>query len=190
MASMDGFAKNFEPYAVPPELAKLFAFQQGVRKFEGYSKGFWLTEDDKGGLKTWSEDPAFLSRLLPFAQADGKGSSYVLWTQEASENASTFPVLAFGGEGGAAVVAENVNDLLRIIAFDTEPMVGDGGIHFDKDEDEDDPSHSEQHGDYVAWLAELGLEPVEEPATLINAARAKHQTAFEAWVAQYYDVNG
>jgi hypothetical protein len=188
MTSIDGFAKNFEPYAVPTELAKLFAFQQGVRKFEGYSKGFWLTEDDKGGLKTWSEDPAFLSRLLPFAQADGKGSFYALWTQEASENASTFPVLAFGGEGGTCVVAENVIGLLRIIAFDTEPMVGDGGIYFDKDED--DPSHSEQHGDYVAWLAQLGLEPVEEPASLIDAASAKYQATVEAWLAQYYDENG
>jgi hypothetical protein len=35
--------------AVPPELAKLLVFQQGVQTFEGYSKGFWLTEDDKGG---------------------------------------------------------------------------------------------------------------------------------------------
>jgi hypothetical protein len=187
MTSMDAFAKNFEPYAVPPELAKLFAFQQGVRTFEGYSKGFWLTENDKGGLKSWSEDPAFLSRLLPFAQADGKGSFYALWAQEASENSSTFPVLAFGGEGGAGVVAENVIGLLRLIAFDTEPMV-DGTIFFDKDED--DPSHSEQHGDYVAWLAELGIEPVEDPESLIDAARAKHQAAFEAWFGQYYDENG
>jgi hypothetical protein len=49
MIGADEFAKNFKPYAVPPELAKLLVFQQGVQTFEGYSKGFWLTEDDKGG---------------------------------------------------------------------------------------------------------------------------------------------
>jgi hypothetical protein len=182
MTSMDGFAKNFEPHAVPAELAKLLAFQESVRTFEGYSKGFWLTEDDKGGLKSWSEDPEFLARLLPFAQADGKGSFYALWAQGTAEQASTFPVVVFGGEGGANVVAENVNDLLRIIAFDTEPSVDDAGIFFDRD----DPSHAEQHGDYVVWLSQLGLQPVEDPGTLIDAAQAKHQAAFDAWLAQYY----
>jgi hypothetical protein len=186
MISVDGFAKNFEPYSVPPELLKLLAFQQGVQTFEGYSKGFWLTEDDKGGLKSWSEDPEFLARLLPFAQADGKGSFYALWAQGTSEDASTFPVLAFGGEGGATVVAEDVKDLLRIIAFDTEPSVDAGSIFFDRH----DPSHAERHADYVAWLAQLGLQPAEDPRTLIDAAQAKHETTFEAWLAQYYDENG
>jgi hypothetical protein len=186
MTSVDGFAKNFEPYTAPPELLKLLAFQKGVQTFEGYSKGFWLTEDDKGGLKSWSEDPEFLARLLPFAQADGKGSFYALWAQGTSENASTFPVLVFGGEGGANVVAEDVKGLLGIIAFDAEPSVDAGGIFFDRD----DPSHAERHADYVAWLAELGVEPAEDPQTLIDAAQARHGTAFNAWLAQYYIDNG
>ena len=134
MTGENEFAKNFEPYAVPPELAKLFVFQQGVRTFQGYSDGFWLIEDDKGGLKTWSEKPEFLSRLLPFAQADGKGSFYALWAQGTAGDAGSFPVLVFGGEGGAHVVAENVNALLRIVAFDSEPIVDAGGVFFDKDD--------------------------------------------------------
>lgn len=194
MTSAQEFAKNFEPHAVPAELAQLLVFQENVGKFERYSKGFGLERDDKSGLKSWSEDPEFLSRLLPFARARGTGSFYALWAKEAGDatadgtatDTSTFPVVAFGDEGGAHVVAEDVRGLLRILCFDAEPLIDLGGVEFYKDESDHEPS--ENHPKYLEWLSALGLEPVADPEDIITAAQARYQSSFEAWLAQYYDA--
>jgi hypothetical protein len=179
------FRDNFAPYAVPPVLVKLFRFQEDVSEFEGYSEGFGLVEDAKDGLESWSDDSAFLSRLLPFAQANGSGSFYALWADATSKDASTFPVVAFGDEGGVHVVAQNVLDLLRILAFDSEPMIDHAGVTFYKDED--DHEGTEDHDTYVEWLEEVGLKPVADPAEIVDAAQAKHKVAFDAWFAEYHE---
>lgn len=193
MTTAPEFAKNFEPHAVPAELAKLLDFQEKVGTFEGYSKGFWLERGDYFGLDTWSKDPAFISRFLPFARANGMASIYALWVEPGDANAdpaamdaSTFPVVAFGGEGGVNIVAENVRGLLRLLAVDAEPSIN-GGIWFDKFDEEQQPS--EYHAQYVEWLSELGLEPIDDPSTLIAAAQNKHKARFEAWFSQYYDLD-
>jgi hypothetical protein len=191
VTTIQEFAKNFEPHPVPAELAKLLAFQEDVGKFGRYSDGFGLERDDKSGLKSWSEDPEFLSQLLPFARARGTGSFYAFWVEGKSDgtakDTSSFPVVAFGDEGGAHVVAEDVRGLLRILCFDAEPMIDLGGVEFYKDESEH--RASENHQKYVEWLAELGLEPVQDPATIVTAAQAKYQARFDAWFARYYDAD-
>jgi hypothetical protein len=183
MTSPEEFAKNFVPYSVPPELEKLLAFQEGADAFGQYSEGFGLLRDDKGGLKSWSEDPAFLARLLPFAAAKGSGSFYALWANGESEDCGSFPVIAFGDEGGAHVVAEDVRGLLRILALDAEPMIHDGGVTYFKD----DAQHTSHHDAYVRWMSELGLSPAEDPMAVVDAAQAKHQAAFDTWFAEYYE---
>jgi hypothetical protein len=183
MISAEEFAKNFVPYSVPPELEKLLAFQEGVAEFGQYSEGFGLLRDDKGGLQSWSDDSAFLSRLLPFAAADGSGSFYALWANAESDDCGSFPVIAFGGEGGMHVVAEDVRGLLRILALDAEPMISLGGVGYYKD----DAAHSAHHDAYLRWMSELGLSPAQAPMAIVEAAQAKYQAAFEAWSAQYYE---
>jgi len=183
MTSPEEFAKNFVPYSVPPELDKLLAFQEGLVAFGQYSEGFGLLRDDKRGLKSWSEDPVFLSRLLPFAAAKGSGSFYALWANSESDHSDSFPVVAFGDEGGAYVVAEDVRGLLRILALDSEPMIDLGGVHYQKD----DAKQTVHHDAYVRWMSELGLSPAEDPMAIVEAAQAKHQAAFEAWFAEYYE---
>jgi hypothetical protein len=182
MTSLEEFAKNFAPDAVPLELEQLLAFQEGGAGFGEYADGFGLNRDDKGGLKSWSSDPAFLSRLLPFATANGSGSFYALWADGNSEGASSFPVVAFGDEGGAHVVAENLRALLRILAFDVEPRIDLGGVSYDRYDDK----HTRSHDAYVQWLSGLGLEPAADPMTIVDAAQAKHKAAFDAWFADYY----
>lgn len=66
-----------------------------------------------------------------------------------------------------------------------EPTIDLGGVDFYKDEKE--PQASANHQKYVEWLAELGLEPAEDPAAIVTAARAKYQARWDAWFARYYD---
>jgi len=182
MTAPKEFAANFAPYSVPRELEKLLAFQEGGAGFGQFSEGFGLLRDDKGGLKSWSADPAFPSRLLPFASANGSGSFYALWADGKSEVSSSFPVIAFGDEGGVHFVAEDVRGLLRILAFDAEARIDLGGVDYYNDEGR----HTDHHDAYVQWLSELGLEPAKDPAAIVDAAQAKHKVAFDAFFANYY----
>jgi hypothetical protein len=183
MPAVAEFKANFEGHAIPSELEKLCAFD--VEADLGYlSDGFELTVDDKGGLKSWSDNPEFLGALMPFAQANGSGSFYALWAG-ASKTPSEMPVVVFGDEGGVHVVAENVLALLQILTFDAEPMIDDDGVTFYKDEDDHEPSNG--HDAYVEWLDKtFGLAPVDDAEPLVESAREKHQAGFEAWAKRFY----
>ncbi len=174
------FAANFSGLETPSELAALLAFQNDQSDFESYSEGFGLLRDDKGGLRSWSTDEAFLARLMPFAQANGSGSFYALW----SDGAGNLPVIVFGDEGGVHVVAENVRGLLQILAFDAEPMIDHDAVTYYK---ADDKEPSDDHEAYVAWLGEVGLEPAEDPTDLVVAAQAKYKAAFDQWIVEHVD---
>lgn len=176
------FAKNFAGHSMPKELEKLLAFDE---RADGsyYSDGFELVEDDKSGLASWSEDPAFLGGLLPFAQANGSGSFYALWAAGGGAP-SEMPVVVFGDEGGVHVVAENVRALLQLLTFDVEPMIDHDEATFYKDED--DYEESDARPDYVAWLKkELDLEPIDAAKPLVARAQAKHKAAFDKWMSKY-----
>ena len=60
---------------------------------------------------------------MPFAQATGGGSFYALWSDGQTKTTSDMPVVVFGDEGGAHVVAENVRGLLQLLTYGVEPMV-------------------------------------------------------------------
>ena len=181
MISLDEFSANFDQRPVPPALATLLAFQNQAPGY--YSECFELLVDDKGGLKSWSEDPAFLERLLPFAQANGSGSFYALWVEGDSADTSAMPVVVFGDEGGVHLVAEDVGGLLQILGFDAEPMIDLDEVTYYRP---DDALDNERRADYVAWLSrELGLAPASDPAALVSAAQARHKAAFDAWFGQY-----
>src|SRR6185503_18875839 len=182
MTTSAEFASNFAGQQVPPALAKLLAFQD-EHDFESYSECFGLLADDKGGLRSWSSDDRFLSRLMPFAQATGGGSFYALWAHQPGASTSEMPVIVFGDEGGVHVIAENVSQLLRLLTFDVEPMVDHDGVTYYKAKDHEP---RDNHDAYVAWLkAELDLDPIDDPAPLVAAAQSRHKAAFAAWMSPF-----
>lgn len=179
---MPAFPKTFAPHAAPDELLQLFAFQESNHGFESLSEGFGLNFDDKGLIKTWSKDKAFLAKLLVFAQANGSGSCYALW-DNGSASTSEMPVVVFGDEGGAHVVANNVRELLQILTYGPEPLVDHEEVIFYKGDDFEDPDLSD---DYKNWLKEtLDLEPVKNPKKLISAAQKNHKKSFAAWMKTF-----
>ena len=182
---LDDYKQNFRPHDVPPTLAKLVAFDATQ---DGYwSDGFELTVDDKGGIRTWSDNAEFSNALFPIGQANGSGSFYALWLGKGSTDLEAAPVVVFGDEGGVHVVAEDVKSLLRILTFDSEPMIDHRTVTFYKNEDDHEPSGGAK--DYVAWLAtELDLEPVKNAEDLVAAAQEKHAESFATWMKQYYDA--
>ncbi|MBC9914623.1 hypothetical protein [Chitinophaga varians] len=184
MSSLQEFAQNFDGKPVPTALVRLLAFQQETG-FEEYAQGFGLLRDDKSGLQHgWCSEPAFLEKLMPFAQANGSGSFYALWLQHDSTDLNELPVVVFGDEGGEYVVAENINGLLQLLTIDTEPMIFEEVIFY---KDEDDDYSSSYAEEYRTWLKEnFSLDAITDAESIINAAQEKHQAAFDAWKQQYF----
>lgn len=184
MSSLQEFALNFDGKPVPQALAQLLEFQHETG-FEEYAEGFGLLRDDKSGLEHgWSTEPAFLDKLMPFAQANGSGSFYALWQHNDSTDLNELPVVVFGDEGGEFVVAENIKGLLQLLTIDAEPMIFED-VTFYKDPEEDEGSAYAE--EYRTWLKDnFSLEPVDDADLILGPAQEKHQAAFDTWKQQYF----
>ncbi len=181
------FKENLNLDVLPGVLDKLIDFQNDVSGFEYYAQGFGLTIDDKLGLKSWSEASEFLDKLLPFAQANGSGSFYAIWNNDSSQSIDNMPVVVFGDEGGTHVVAENILQLLQLIAYDTEISVEWNNAFFYKDEDDYEASEDLQK--YIEWLKiNFNTAPLQDPNATIQAAQDKYKASFDQWFKQYYNV--
>lgn len=170
-------------YSPVPELNALYALDDPHDEF--LAEGLELGEfNDRSGLRAgWSADPEFLDRLLPFASANGSGSEYALWRVDDRADLAALPVVAFGDEGGAQVIARDLRELLRILAYDVELTIDwDSACYYKDDEHE----ASTRHDDYVAWLGEhLGLTPDEDPDEAIAAAQAQYGEQFARWCKKF-----
>ncbi|MFB7241740.1 hypothetical protein CW362_00535 [Streptomyces populi] len=168
-----------ESYSPVPELNLLKEFQDRLGPVF-YSEGFELVEyDGDAGLHTWSEDPAFLSRFVPFAKANSTGSDYALWRCDDRTELATLPVVFVGDEGDLCVIARDLKELFRLLAIDSEPVPegfpAPGGVE----------EHSEGHAEFVAWLDEtFGLGPAEDPEAL-REARKEYDDRFRAWARHF-----
>ncbi|WP_343632833.1 hypothetical protein [Fluviicola sp.] len=183
--NIQAFKENLGVSDLPEALEKLIQFQNEHSGFEEYAQGFGVLIDDKSGIKSWSEDEAFLERVHPFAQANGSGSIYALWDKDASGNLDGLPVVVFGDEGGVHVVASNILELMQMLLFDSEISVDFDEVYFYKDED--DYEESEGHATFKDWLKkEFNLDPVEDPDTLVQEAEEKYKENFDRWFEQYY----
>jgi hypothetical protein len=172
-------------YSPVPELNRLKKLQKRLG-FEGYADGFGLTRyGNTRGLETsWSGEPAFLERLVPFAQANGTGSTYALWKVDDREDLANLPVVVFGDEGGEHVVARDIRELFRLLAFDAEISVDHDEAYFSRDADD---GHSDGHEEYVAWLQRrYGLGPAEDPDAIVAAAQAEYGARFAAWLRPFF----
>jgi len=182
MSTLQEFAKNFGDKPIPEALARLWEFQEKTG-FEYYADGFGLQYDDKGGLENgWSNNPAFLEKLMPFAQANGGGSFYALWQYDGAVSLDQLPVVLFGDEGGEFIVAENINGLLQLLTLDSEPMTYEE-VSFYRDPEEDSTEFSEA---YITWLKKtLNLDAIEEASDVIEPAQEKFQVVFDSWKNNY-----
>ncbi|MBL4688791.1 MAG: hypothetical protein JKY37_29650 [Nannocystaceae bacterium] len=181
------FKANFGIYDTPAELTDLLRFHDTVGAAE-YAAGFSLIATDKSHLRTWSEKPEFLDRVLLFAKADAAGSHYALWVAPGKENMSAVPVVVFGANGKASVVANSLKALLRLLGADIEPTVSSSGVAYTADPDEYDDNESEEHAAYVGWLAhQWGQTPATNPDKLVATARKKWAAQFSAWLQDHAD---
>jgi len=175
-------AANFRGEPVPPELARLVAFD--VSAENPYAEGFELLGTNGEELASWSDDPAFAERLFVFAQATSSGSLYAIWRADPRAALADSPVVIFGDEGGAHVVAGNVPELLQLLTFDAEPAVDWDEVSLFKDYDGYEPSDESDR--YAQWLSdELGLDPVTDPDAIVARSQANYGEAFSRWMAPY-----
>jgi hypothetical protein len=182
MNPAEEFAANFRGEPVPPELARLLAFDLSTEA--PYSDGFELLGTNGEELASWSDDPAFVKRLFVFAEASASGSLYAIWRADPRATVADSPVVIFGDEGGAHVVAANVPELLELLTFDAEPMASWDEVHFYRDDDDYEPSGERDR--YMQWLSEeLGLDPVADPAAVVARAQVEYGEAFSSWLAAY-----
>jgi hypothetical protein len=149
-----------------------------------YSDGFELREyGGDAGLHTWSEHPEFLSRFIPFAQANHSGSHYALWRCDDRADPATLPVVFVGDEGDLYVIARDLTELFRLLAIDSEPVSQGFG---DADSVEE---HSEGHHEFLTWLDQtFGLGPPEDAEALWTGRKA-HDDRFRAWAGRFVDLD-
>ncbi|MFE3461818.1 hypothetical protein ACFXKD_30110 [Nocardiopsis aegyptia] len=172
-----------EAYSPIPELNLLREFEDRIGPVY-YSDGFELREyGADAGLHTWSEHPDFLSRFVPFAQANGSGSDYALWRCDDRTDLATLPVVLIGDEGHVYVIARDLRELFRLLALDSEPFAEFGFLAAGDVED-----HTAGHHEYLTWLdRNFGLGPPEDVRALW-AARQEHDDRFRAWASRFVEL--
>jgi hypothetical protein len=160
-------------YSPVPELNLLKAFQDRIGSVF-YSEGFELHEYGRdAGLGTWSEDPEFVSRFIPFANATGSGSDYAFWRCDDRPDTADLPIAFIGDEGDLYIVARNLLELFQLLTIDNECL---------------EPDFVEQHTDaheaYVAWLDEtFDLRPPEDIGALRGLSKEDDER-FQDWLLQ------
>ncbi len=180
--TLEEYIPNFVGYNIPSILVELLAFENDQINGVYYSEGFELIVDDKYGLSTWSDNPLFLNRLIPFAQADGTGSFYAIWVNE-KKDLSTSPIVIFGSEGGYHIVACHLLELLQLLSLDVEPMVDLDGVYYYKD----DANYEQSPGlrKFKKWLRlHYPVSPISNnfaAENIIDNAQKCYQEKFWKW---------
>lgn len=181
---MTKFREQFGNHKIPVLLEDLFRFEQEYGT-ESYSECFYLSANDKTGIKTWSEDPEFYNAFIEFAAANGSGSFYTFWLQQ--DDLNNCPIVVFGDEGGIHVVATNIRELLQLLTFDREVSVDFDTAYFYKDEDE--AYESPEHAAYADWLqTKLNLDTVTTNTAadaIIASAQDKYQIRLNEFLKRY-----
>ncbi len=175
---------------VPVELKRLIRFQEEESAFENYSQGFGIWESDfYDGLKYgWSDNPNFLGKLYPFAQANGSGSTYAIWDDGEGYPMGDMPVVVFGDEGGEWVVANHFGEFLQLLTFDTEISVDYDDCFFYKDEEEDYESPDAEK--FREWFSEFYnylpiVDSNEQAEDIITNAQNINQQKFNDWLSEF-----
>ena len=178
---------HFQGLNIPEKLSALLKFSNEVAQKNYFSDGFEFSLDkEKSGLKTYSDNEEFLHSIYEFANADGTGSSYGFWLKDGSSDLDRAPIVAFGSEGGFQIVANNLDGLLQILTFDSEPMIDWDEIYYYKDPDDFEPSAKSK--EYSDWLIkECALVAIDSADEIVEKAQNRHKDSFNAWVGKFYE---
>jgi hypothetical protein len=179
------FANNFPNATVPNALKKLLDFQNNTSGPEFYATGFELIVNQAPGmLETYSSDVAFTNAFCIFAQANGSGSLYAIW-RGIDTDLNTAPIILFGDEGGVAVIAQHIQELLQLLSVDAEAWIGSSGIYMKR---QDGDRVSPMSETFKGWLkTNFNLDAISDTEPVVTAAQAKHQTVFEQWMKTHSD---
>lgn len=183
---------------LPEDLWSLLAFIYAHNLYDegDFSQGFYVNTDDKidrHGLQVgWSDNEQFLTQLYPFATANGSGSFYAIWHYDNTLPLDKMPIVIFGDEGGAYVVAENLSKLFQLLTYDADPSVDHDGVFYLRDDDIDEEYYeSNYHDEFVEWVNEkFGLSAVEsseQADAIIAEAQEKFSEQFQTWLSQFID---
>jgi hypothetical protein len=169
------------PYSPIPELNLLNDFVERCPSLAGIE--LFLEYGDTSSLEAGGiDDPEALSHLIPFAVATASGSEYALWRLDDRSDLATLPIVVFGDEGGAYIVARNLRELFQLIAYDDEITVADEPFFMRGDDYEQSPCHEE----FVAWLhQQFGLRPADDPNAVTKAAQEELGDRFASWIAPF-----
>ncbi len=184
--SKEDYLAKYTDYKIPNSLEKLIDFSL---QYNGFSQEFYFeVENEKDGYATYSDDEKFLSCLIKIGTADGTGSDYGFWINE-TKNLANAPIVAFGSEGGCHIIAQNFDELVRLLTFDCEPMIDWDEVFFYKD---DEDCESKYHKEFVSFVQnDLNLEIVasnEQANKIVADAQAIYQEKFITWLNQYYQT--
>ncbi|MGY0063097.1 hypothetical protein ACWY4P_42265 [Streptomyces sp. LZ34] len=165
-------------YSPCHELNLLREFEEEIE--EDYAAGFGLAvEYGEYGYGEAPENPELADRLVPFALANSSGSLYALWRIDDRTDPATLPVALLGKEDGIHLIARDVREFLQFLAsLEGEPWYDGGRIAFRHGE------ASPGREEYLAWLdRHFGLAPLDDPGTVVEAARAELGERFTTWLA-------
>lgn len=187
------FASMFNGYKVPKELKSLYEFQKSEGVPSYYSNAFYLLDEENEILKSFSTEEKFLQSFLPFAEANSVGSVYAFWIKDKSIiDLETCPIVIFGDEGGVFVVAQNLNELLQIAAYDIEAVVyPDDFFYSDKEELDEEGEYvaAEFYKEYLDWLrSEAKLKPIltiEAVDAVVNEAQDRYGNELETLMSSF-----
>lgn len=175
----------FQGLNVPKKLLALMKFDNEIAQCSYFSDGFeFYLDEEKVGLKTYSDDERFLNSIYEFARADGTGSSYGFWLKDGNSNLDDVPIVVFGSEGGFHVVAKNLDRFMQILTFDSEPMINWNKVYYYKGSDFEPASKSKEYRD---WLkSEYGLEPIDNADEIVAEAQKEYKDSFNTWMGEFY----
>ncbi|MES4906947.1 MULTISPECIES: hypothetical protein [unclassified Streptomyces] len=157
-----------------------------LREFEeelddSYAAGFgMIVEFGEYGYGEAPENPELAESLVPFALANSSDALYVLWRiDDRTADLATLPVAMLSSEGGIHLIARDMREFLQFLAsLDGEPWDDGGRIAFR------DGEESPRREEYLAWLdRHFGLAPVDDPGTVVEAARVELGEQFATWLA-------
>ncbi|MHC5202618.1 SMI1/KNR4 family protein [Myroides sp. LJL119] len=187
------FTALFKGYTIPKELKSLYEFQQSENIPSYYSNAIYLIDEQPGNIESISNDSDFINSFIPFADADANGSVYAFWIRDNKQKAvDNMPIVIFGDEGGVFPVANNLQELLQIAAYDVEPSVFEDEFNFpDKEILEEDGEYfaTEFNKEYLDWLRkEAKLKPIlviEGIDKIVALAQKNFGTELEEFIQKY-----
>lgn len=187
------FTALFKGYKIPKELKSLLEFQVSENIPSYYSNAIFLMTEETDLIESFSTNEEFLKAFIPFAEANSAGSIYAFWINNTeTDDLTQTPIVAFGDEGGVFVVANNIQELLQIAAYDVEAVVYEDEFYFqDKEvlEEEAEFDPAEFYTEYLDWLrTDAKLKPVltiEDVDAIVDQAQATYQEKLEQFMKRF-----